>query len=325
MTDRVTALVRDLEAIPGAYERLAGAGELAQVFGEVLDGSRRRPRSIVLTGLGSSRFAALEIEAMLRSAGVETVVEPASTDTPIEPAVDRLCVAISSSGRTAETVAAAQRHRETGTVLAITRDAGSPLAGAAHATLVLPVAAEESGIATTTYAGTVAALLHLAAALGASDGFMSAAAQILAGAQMARAALASRNAWLPEALEVARSAEAISVIAPWSERGVAEQVALLFREGPRRSADVFETAEWLHVGVYTALPGSVTLLLAGSPADDEVARMIAGRSGQVIAVRGPVADGSWPAAAVVPSPVGPGRFVGPALLAAELWRLHAGG
>lgn len=324
MTDRVAALVRDIEAIPDIYERLAGGEHLAHAVRAVLGGPRGLPRRVLLTGLGSSRFAALHVETRLRAAGIDSVVVPASTDIPVEPAADRLCVAISSSGRTAEVVAAARRHREAGAVLAITLDAGSPLAGAAHATAVLPVAAEESGIATTTYAATLAALVHLASALGAPGGPMSPEEEILSGARAARAVLASRDSWLPEALAVVRCAEAISVLGPWSERGQAEQVALLFREGPRRSADVFETAEWLHVGVYTALPGTVVLLLAGSPADAEVARTIAGRSGQAIAVHGPGADVSWPAAAVVPSPAGLGRFVGPALLAAELWRLHAG-
>ena len=324
MTDRVAALARDIETVPDAYDRLADGDELATAFRAVLARSSNLPRRVVLTGLGSSRFAALDVEARLRAAGIETVVEPASTDTQATPAPDLLAVAISSSGRTAEVVAAARRHREAGTVLAITRDAGSPLATAGHATAVLPVAAEASGIATTTYAATLAALLHLAAALGAPGGPASAAEEIRLGARAARAALASRDAWLPGALEVLGSAESISVLAPWSERGQAEQIALLFREGPRRSADVYETAEWLHTGVYTALPGTVVLVLAGSPADDEVARTISGRAGQVVAV-GDRAGIPSAAAATIPSPAGLGRFVGPALLAAELWRLRTGG
>jgi glutamine---fructose-6-phosphate transaminase (isomerizing) len=329
MIDRVAALVQDIEAIPGVYERLAGGDWIRPALGAVLDRAPDQPPRIVLTGLGSSRYAALDVEARLRAAGVETVVEPASSDVPVEAGAGRVTIAISSSGRTAETIEAARRHRERGAVLAITRDAGSPLAEAADAVAVLPVPAEESGVATTTYAATLAVLVHLAAALGARGPFASPEEEILAGARAARAALDSRAGWLPDALATARSAEAITVLAPWSERGQAEQVGLLLREGPRCSAEVFETAEWLHVGIYTALPGTVTLVLAGSPADAEVARTIAGRSGRVIAVGDRSGDAaashSLAPAATIPSPAGLGRFVGPALLAAELWRLRSGG
>lgn len=326
MTDRVAALVRDIEAIPDVYARLAEGKGFASAFRAVLEGPQGMPSQVVLTGLGSSRFAALQVEARLRAAGVDTVVEPASHDAPVAPAAGRLGVVVSSSGVTPEVVAAARRHHVAGTVLAITRDPGSPVAAAADATAKLDVAAEESGIATTSYAATLAALVHLAAALGAAGGSASAAQELRAGAHAARAVLAARDTWLPDALAAVRSVEAISVLAPWSERGHAEQVALLFREGPRRSADVFETAEWLHVGIYTALPGTLALLLVGSPADAEVARTIAARSGRVIVVGDPAA-GIQPQVAgpLIPSPAGIARFVGPALLAAELWRLHAGG
>ena len=323
MTDRVTALVRDIEAIPDVYQQLADDGAaLNLAIREVIGRPDRTLRRLVLTGLGSSRFAAVEVEHRLRGGGLEVVVEPATTNAAVVGGPDSLCVAISSSGRTREVIAAAERHRAIGRVLAITRDPASPLAHAAHAVAVLPVPAEESGIATTTYAATLAALLHLASALGASP---APAAELAAAAGRARAVLSSREQWLPPALEVVRGIEAVSVLAPWSERGHAEQVALLLREAPRRSAEVGETGEWLHVGIYTALPGSVALVLGGSPAGEEVARTFVDRRGRVIAVHGDGPGAPWPAAAVIPSPSRLTHVVGPALLAAELWRSLTGG
>ena len=321
MLDRALALVNDIEAIPGVLDCMVAADGLQGTLRDGIGGASWTPRHIVLTGLGSSRFAALDVEADLRALGLEVVVEHASTDRPVEPSADCLLVAISSSGRTTEVVAAAERHRGASRVLAITRDASSPLAGAADSVAVLPIEAEASGVATTTYVATIAVLRYLLAAVA---GVGSPASSLARAAAEARAVLASRDAWLPAALGVVREVESLTILGPWSARGVAEQLALLFREAPRRSADVFETAEWLHTGIYIALPGSVVLVIAGSPADAEVARTIAGRSGQVIAVGSSADSLSLQAAGVIPAAGGAARIVGPALLAAELWRAMPG-
>ena len=321
MLDRAAALVRDIEAIPGVLDFIAAADGLQNTIRDGIGGTSWLPRRVVLTGLGSSRFAALDVEADLRALGGEVIVEHASTDRPVQPSTDCLFVAISSSGRTAEVVAAAERHRGLSRVLAVTRDATSRLAGAADSVVVLPAEAEESGVATTTYVATVAVLRYLVAVLGTLASPASALAEAAADA---RVVLATRDAWLPGALALVREVEALSVLAPWSERGAAEQVALLFREAPRRSADVAETAEWLHTGVYTALPGSVVLVVAGSPADGEVARTIDGRSGRIIVIGGDGSAPPWPAAAVIPAGSPIVRIVGPALVAAALWRAMPG-
>lgn len=319
MPDRAAALVRDIEAIPGVLDRMAGL-DLRASFRDLVGGTWR-PRRVVLTGLGSSRFAALDVEADLLAFGINVTVEPASTDRPAEPSADCLCVAISSSGRTPEAVVAAERHLGVSRVLAVTRDAKSPLAATADSVTILPVEAEESGVATTTYVATLAVLRGLVAAITEAESPDPSLARAAADAQ---AVLASRDAWLLAAQDILSGVESLTVLAPWSERGAAEQIALLFREAPRRSADVAETAEWLHTGIYTALPGSVVLVLVGSPADEEAARTIVGRSGQVLAIGGVTASLLPHVAAVIPSTSGPARILGPALVAAELWRAMPG-
>lgn len=317
--DRVAAFVRDIEAIPDVIEDLADAGWLAEPIA-LARGARR----VLLTGLGSSRYAALQVEDRLRAAGIDVSVSPASSDADPPAAPDLLCVAISSSGRTAETVAAAECHGvrvaagRPGSgrrgALAITRDAASPLAAAADAVAVLPVEAESSGIATTSWAATLAALAHLADAL---CGDSSAAATLRAASAAARRILADRGTWLPPALDALDAAEEVAVLAPWSQRGAAEQAALLFREGPRRSAVAFETAEWLHVGIYTALPVTAAVLFPGSPAGAEVARVIETRGGRIARLP----DSGLTAVATGLSGI-PGipEAIAAALLAAELWR-----
>ena len=76
----------------------------------------------------------------------------------------------------------------------------------------------------------------------------------------------------------------IHVLGDGSRIGALEQAALMLREGPRIEAAAWDTADWLHVGVYTFVPGETALLFTGSPADGEAIAVIHARSGRVVAV-----------------------------------------
>jgi len=78
-----------------------------------------------------------------------------------------LAVAVSQSGQTPEIVTTLERMQASGaTGLAITNDADSPLARAAHATFALGVGAEQAVPATKTVTATLAAFALVATALG---------------------------------------------------------------------------------------------------------------------------------------------------------------
>ena len=111
--------------------------------------------------MGSSRYAALLVASELRAAGTSAWVEYASTGAPTAPAADLVFVAISASGRTAEVVAAARRHRGQSLVVAVTNDPESALASEADHVLPLLAGSEGSGIATRTFRATVAVLAML--------------------------------------------------------------------------------------------------------------------------------------------------------------------
>lgn len=324
--DRAELLVADLERIPGVLRAHAAAGVPAL--------GARAPRQIVLTGLGSSRFAALAIVPTLRDAGLEVVVEHASTTRPAPIGDGTLVVAISSSGRTPETVAAAERARAAGAgVIAVTNRSDSPLAEAAEAVIPLAAGEEASGVASVTYAATIAALVRLARALGAE---VDAERVLAEAAEAAVRVLRGRDTWLAAGADLLDGGAPVHVLADASALGTAEQAALLFREGPRLGADVTDAGDWLHVGIYTALPGYRAVLLAGTRYDAELLGTISGRGGRVVAI-GP-AVGSAPPAGFTPAtasslaiPLPPAAagdplvraFVEPLVtssLAAELWR-----
>jgi fructoselysine-6-P-deglycase FrlB-like protein len=308
--DRAEQFLSDILAAPAeleaviATQRAVLAGLPAGHLDELLARPRRR-----LIGMGSSRFAAMDAAARWRLSGGDAVAETASAWGLSRGGPDTLAIVISSSGATAETVAAARRHRAAGShVLAMTSRPDSALA--AEADTVLPLLAtrvETSGIASLSYHATVAGLLAL-------DHDVALDAELALAPCALDAIITGRSAWLRPAADLLDTGREVHVIADGFRAGLAEQAALMFREAPRVAALSFDTGDWLHVGLYTLFPGDAVVLIGGSPADTEVIGTIHARGGRVVAI-GPVPDGAdvwipagWAGAAVVAE-----------LLAAEIW------
>jgi hypothetical protein len=99
----------------------------------------------------------------------------------------------------------------------------------------------------------------------------------------------------------------------------------MLREAPRISANTFDTGDWLHVGIYTLLPGDPMLVFGGAAADDAAMAAASARGGRVVAIGPAMKDAA--ASITLPDAVladgGVRALVEPAvadLLAAELWR-----
>ncbi len=307
---------------------LAGPDELAAV----LDGHARAvaalPAEIFehprwrLIGMGSSRFAALDAAARLRAAGLDAVAELASAATPSEPRAGTVAVLISNSGSTPEVVAAADRHRAGSFVIAVTGDPSAPLASHADAVMALVAdRAEDSGIACLSFRSTVAALAMLVdRAEGRTPG-----TGLPAAVPALETLLAGRDAWLSAAADVLDVGREVHVLGDGARIGSVEQAALMLREAPRIPAYAFDTGDWLHVALYTLLPGDPVLLFAGAAADDAAMATAISRGGRVVAVGPAVKDAAvsitLPDAVV--ADLGVRALVEPAvaeLLAAALWR-----
>ena len=286
---------------------------------ELLERLARRARRVLFLGMGSSRFAALDAATLLRSHGVEATAEMASTGLPQPPAADTLVLAISASGRSAETVTAMRRHLGTSMVVGLTARPESPIAQ--EADLCLPIAGEgPSGVACASYRSTVALLQRLCGVLVPGPGAE-------AGERAAEAAatvLQSSVEWLPKAVELLAPGP-IHVLGPAERIGGAEQSALMLREVPRVPAYACETGDWSHVDVYlTKRPGYRALLLPGSASEAEVMEWAAKRAFPVV-----VAGGSLPGSALdIHLPGAGSPWVRPLvetlvaeLIAAELWAL----
>ncbi|HET7728232.1 MAG TPA: SIS domain-containing protein [Candidatus Limnocylindrales bacterium] len=315
MTDRAAQFLADVLASPAAIREAIEAG-VPQAAADLV-----RARPALVAGMGSSRFAALDALPHLRAAGVVARVELASVaETPPEPDATVL-VAISSSGETREVLELARSWP--GPVVGLTARPASRLAALATAPVTLSGVDETSGIACQGYRATLVRLL----ALGVPG-----VEERLAGAVAALDELVSDHAaWVGPAADVLDGPDEVHVIGSGRRPGLLEQAALMLREAPRIPALPIDTADWLHVGLYTMLPGGRALLLSGGPDDDEVVSTIAGRGGRTVAI-GPAVEGAafrvpLPERAVEDSLVR--SLVEPVaveLIAAELWaRTSAGG
>jgi glutamine---fructose-6-phosphate transaminase (isomerizing) len=307
-TDRAAALLQD---VLGEPTMLAGLLEAYVAKGGPLSelSEQERHVRVVFTGLGSSRYAALDAAMALQTAGLPAWVEFAPADVVTPPSRDVVLVAISASGRTPETVAAAERHRGTSLVVAVTNQPGSPLAAAADVVLPLHAGVETSGVSSRTFLATIVVLSLL------GDRIRGHAADIDAlrpALESLDSVLEGRGSWLATTAELFDGADEIGVIGPASSQGLAEQAALMFREGPRLRASAHEAVDWPHSAIYTALPGYRALLLPGTPDAGRLAAVIAGRGGMAVALETIVE---------LPARVPP-RLLSPSvadILAAELW------
>ena len=204
-------------------------------------------------GMGSSRYAALPVASLLRAHAFDAAAERASAALATPPAAGTLTVCVSANGKTPETVEAAERHRGTSTVVAVTNAPDSPLAEAAGVVLQLGAGDERGGVACRTFQATLAVLLLLARRVGAD------VPDLRPAVEAAHAIREARDAWLDPALDVLGGS--VAVVAPDERISSAEQSALVFREGP---ADPSRCVRDRRLGARRRLPDTASRL-PGAP------------------------------------------------------------
>jgi glutamine---fructose-6-phosphate transaminase (isomerizing) len=266
------AFLADLEAKPTALLALLDELPIWPVVG---DGP------IVLTGMGSSWFAADVAARRFRRHGVAAVAELASVEATYPPSPNLTVIGITASGGSAETVAILQAHVGTSNTIALTNDDSVSLP--ADDTVLMHAGIERGGVACRTYLHTIVALLALEERLADVD--------LRLGERVRRSAAAiaylldRRDGWMPPVLEAVEGTEGLWLLAPAERLGSALQGALMVREGPRRAADGCETGDWNHVDVYlTKTLDYRALLFAGSRFDADALKWMSDRHSHVVTV-----------------------------------------
>ena len=213
------AFLADLEAKPATL--LALLDELPTWPGSISG-------PIVLTGMGSSWYAADVAARRLRRHGIAAVAELASVQATFPPSPDLTVIGITASGRSAETLGLLESHDGVSRTIALTNDPSAALP--AQHVVLMRAGAEEGGVASRTYLHTLVALLALEGQLSGAD--------LRLGERVGRSAAAivdpldRRDGWLPPVLESIEGTEGLWLLAPAERLGNALQGALMVREGP---------------------------------------------------------------------------------------------
>jgi glucosamine 6-phosphate synthetase-like amidotransferase/phosphosugar isomerase protein len=266
------AFLEDLEAKPKALLLLL---EHLPKWPDVGDGP------IVLTGMGSSWFAADVAARRLRRRGVIAIADLASVEATFPASAEVTIIGITASGRSAETVALLEDHCGLSRTIVLTNDAAVSLP--TDRTVLMHAGDETGGVACRTYLHTLVALLALEEQVAGVD--------LRLGERVRRSAAAiaylldRRDGWMPMVLESLEGTEGVWLLAPAERVGSALQGALMVREGPRRAADGCETGDWNHVDVYlTKTLDYRALLFTGSRFDTDATRWMIDRGSHVVTV-----------------------------------------
>ena len=269
-------VAQDIEAVPDRLDVLARALDAQDPW---IGLASRRP---LLTGMGSSAYAARTVSGWLRAVQVEPTVELASTEPGWRGGIDTSAVLISASGESPETRDRSSRLLPGTQRIALVNRDDSAITRDADIVVSMGAGAEAGGVACRTYRHTVALLL----AMGGDRARI--ADDCREASQHTRALLADRS-WLDEIDAMLAPAESTYWIAPECRIGSALQSALMIREIPRRRAVGCETGDWSHVDVYLTLTTDYRcVMFTGSRWDTQAAAWLRRRGSHVVSVGEPL-------------------------------------
>lgn len=270
----------DVERRPAVLRQLADA-----IDGGAFDMAvPSRPRRVVLTGMGSSLYAAMVAAQRLRVAGVTAIAESASCEATLPADTDDLVIGISAGGTSAETnrlLASCAAGRR----VVLTNDPTSPIAQLADTVVELLAEPETGGVACRSFTHTIVALLALEEQLTGEPLQLSSLVRVAADA--CDRLLDTRDEWLPQTIDLLAGPHGTWLLAPVERISSSLQGALMLREGPRLAAVGCETGDWSHVDVYlTKTLDYRALVFTGSRWDAQATEWMHGRGSTVVAVGG---------------------------------------
>jgi len=236
---------------------------------------------VLLTGMGSSGFAARTAAGWLRAAGLPVIDESPTAD-PGWGGDGSLCVLVSASGGSAETRERAGRLGATALRVALVNAEDSPLEGLCGGAVPMLAGPEPGEVACRSYRHTLALLLALALP-------RARVAEACHEAAALTRALEADTGWLDLLDTALDGGPATFWLAPEARVGSALQAALMVREIPRRLAVGSETGEWSHVDVYlTRTLDYRCVVFTGSSWDEQAADWLRRRGSTVVSVGDPL-------------------------------------
>jgi glucosamine 6-phosphate synthetase-like amidotransferase/phosphosugar isomerase protein len=275
----------DLARKPDVLTNLAGALATRNPWAHTIPADVDR---VVLLGMGSSAYAGGVAAARLRARGICAVSEIASSELLPRWGSGTLVVATSATGGSVETLDALERFDGSAHTVALTNTPGSAITTRCKETVELLAEPEVGGVACRSYQHTLAMLSALECQLtGTSiEGLIT---DIESAAGASDWLLSTESEWRPLVSELLLGQAETHLVAPARRWSSAQQGALMFREGPRRSAIGCDTGDWSHVDVYRTKNSDLRMLVfAGSKWEAQMAEWTGPRGTTVVGVGGDV-------------------------------------
>ena len=220
---------------------------------------------VILTGMGASLAALRPAWMTLVASGVPAwLIETAEllNDAPALLGGDALVVAASQSGRSAEAVALADAS--SATLVALTNDPLSPLAGAADVTVDIHAGVEHA-VSTRSYVNTLAAAQLVGDALAGR----TVARGYGAVAEALEAYLGGWEARVEQLKAVVGLPERLYVLARGASLAAASCGALIAKEAAKRPVEAMSSPQFRHGPLELADERLTAIILAGTGADRE--------------------------------------------------------
>lgn len=239
-----TLMAREAGEAAAAVQRMMDANRQAfRALGERL--RQEQPTAVITCGRGSSDHAATYAKYLIETKlGIPTASAALSIASvyhaPAAPG-NRLCLAISQSGKSPDLLAAVRQQRAAGSlVVALVNAEGSPLSEIADVVIALNAGAERSVAATKSYIASLAAIAALVAAWSRDDALEAALAGL--PGELDRASALDWSA----AILVLTGARGLFVLGRGYGLGIAQEAALKFKETCALHAECFSAAEIRH-------------------------------------------------------------------------------
>jgi len=265
----------EIEAQSRAWaETLAGFAQQKKILAEALSGTGRQ--AWLVTGCGSTHYAALSAAALLRRLGLAAWAYPAAEIVyfadALPPAGANL-LAVSRSGTTTETLWAVDRYRRrypAGKVVSITTQPESPLAKASDLVLSAGAAREQSVAQTRSFTSMFLLSQCLAGVLGGDDGLASRLERLPSKLDQ----LVERSGNLPRQLGEDESLQRFFFLGGGPYYGLACEAMLKTKEMTRAWAEAFHPLEFRHGPMAVVDDHSLVVCLASDTEQEAEARVV---------------------------------------------------
>ncbi|MGZ4438597.1 MAG: SIS domain-containing protein [Nocardioidaceae bacterium] len=221
-----------------------------------------RDAVVALTGIGASEHISRSAAVAWRAAGLRAVAVPASELMEADVRLADAYVALSESGRSAETVAALTKTSTRS--VGVTNVADSPLAGVVDELLLLD-SGPDSPVYTTGYTATLQAIGML------GEHWSGRATDWSALPDLTARVLEASNDVVDRVVETFGRARIIDVVGSGSAAATAGEGALVLREAARAHTAAHETYNYLH-GPMEPLDPETACLVVGDGREVRVAQ-----------------------------------------------------